>query len=158
VKLTLEDIRRHFGQLSDDALLATNREDLVDPAKQCLDDEIARRGLVSANAPNPHELRDGEKMVPIAKFHFRSEFEAARALLRSAMIPSKQGNRIGRRAELELPLMVPAAFAEQALELLKSRVSDDELAALAEAAIAETDSTEKEPPPQKDAAPEDPEA
>lgn len=143
MEITPEDFRRHFCLLSDDALLATNREDLVDIAKQCFDDEVSRRGLEAANAPKPGDLRDGERLVQIARFHFRGEFEAARALLRSALIPSKQGNRIGRRAELELPLMVPAAFAEQALELLRSRIPDEELAALAEATIAEADATEK---------------
>jgi hypothetical protein len=142
VEITPEDFRRHFELLSDAALLATIRNDLVDIAKKCLDDEISRRGLDAANAPNPGELSDGERLVRIAKFHSRSEFESARALLRSAFIPSKQGNRIGRRIELELPLMVPAAFAEEALQLLQSRVLDEELAALAEASISEIEATE----------------
>jgi hypothetical protein len=144
VEISADDFRQHFELLSDAALLATNRSDLVDIAKQCLDDEISRRGLDAANAPRAGELSDGARLVRIAKFHSRSEFESARALLRSALIPSKQGNRIGRRIELELPLMVPAAFAEEALELLQSRVLDEELDALAEATIAEIEDTEKE--------------
>jgi len=144
VEVTREDFRRHFELLSDAALLATNRGDLVDVAKLCYDEEISRRGLDAANAPNPGELSDGQRLVRIAKFHSRSEFLSARALLKSALIPSKQGNRIGRRIELQLPLLVPAAFAEEALELLRSRISAEELDGLAEAAISEMDAMEKE--------------
>jgi hypothetical protein len=144
VEVVPEDFRRHFELLSDAALLKINREDLVDVAKQCFDDEISRRGLDAANETNLRELSDGDRLVRIAKFHSRSDFELARALLRSASISSRQGNRIGRRIELELPLLVPAAFAEQALELLRSRISDEELAAQSEATIFETDAAEEE--------------
>ena len=144
MEVTPEDFRRHFELLSDAALLKTNREDLVDIAKQCFDDEISRRGFDADGETTPGTLSDGDRLVQIARFHSRSEFELARALLRSASISSRQGNRIGRRIELELPLMVPAAFAVQALELLRSRISDEELDALAEAAIFENDATEEE--------------
>ena len=144
MEVTPEDFRRHFELLSDAALLEINREDLVDIAKRCFDDEISRRGLDAAKVPNSGKLSDAHRLVRIAKFHSRSDFELARALLRSASISSSQGNRIGRRIELELPLLVPAAFAEHALELLRSRISDEELAALAEAAIFEADAAEEE--------------
>jgi hypothetical protein len=133
-----EDFRQHFELLSDAALLATDRELLVDIAKQCFDDEVSRRGLDTANQRTPGELSDRDRLVQIAKFHFRAEFEVAKALLKSESIPATQGSRIGRRIELELPLMVPAAFAQEALALLESRVSDEELAALAEETIEET--------------------
>lgn len=137
MEVTPEDFRQHFELLSDAALLATEREDLVEIAKQCFDDEVSRRGLDSANQTAPGELSDRDRLVEIAKFHFRSEFELAKALLKSESIPATQGSRIGRRIELQLPLMVPAAFAQEALALLQSRVSDEELAALAEETIAE---------------------
>jgi hypothetical protein len=138
VDVTPEDFRRHFDMLSDEALIETNRGDLVEIARQCFDEEVARRGLTNS-AASPGKVNEVEIPVQIAKFHFRSEFELARALLRSAGIPSHQGNRIGRRIELELPLMVPAEFAEEALELIRSRVSDEELEAEAEESIPEGD-------------------
>ena len=136
MEVTPEDFRQYFELLSDAALLATHREDLIEIAKQCFDDEVSRRGLDSANQTGPGELSDRDRLVEIAKFHFRSEFELAKALLKSESIPATQGSRIGRRIELQLPLMVPAAFAQEALALLQSRVSDEELAALAEETIA----------------------
>ena len=90
-------------------------------------------------------MSDGDRLVQVAKYHSRSEFELASALLRSASISCRQGNRIGRRIELELPLMVPAAFAEEALELLRTRISVEDLDSLFETTIPETASTEEEP-------------
>ena len=43
--ISLEDFRRHFEILSDEALLATSREDLVETARACFDEEVVRRGL-----------------------------------------------------------------------------------------------------------------
>ena len=142
MEATPNDFRQHFELLSDTALLNTNREDLVHAARQCFDDEIARRGL---DAAHRQESCDDARLVQIAKFHFRPEFEVAKALLRSEGIPATQGNRIGRRIELELPLMVPTAFAGEALELLRSRVSDEELDAQAEDTVPENASEEQEP-------------
>ncbi len=146
MEATSDDFRRHFELLSDAALLDTNRKDLVDMAKRCYDKEVLRRGLdMDATVQaRPGALSDGDRLVQVAKYHSRSEFEVAAALLRSASISCHQGNRIGRRIELELPLMVPAAFAEEALELLRSRISEEDLDAFAETAISETAFTEDE--------------
>jgi hypothetical protein len=163
VEATPEDFRRHFELLSDEALLDTNRNDLVDLAKQSYDEEVLRRGLnesgddeseeveattaairPKSHRPNPGKLSDADTFVQIAKFHSRSEFEIASALLRSAEIACRQGNRIGRRIELELPLMVPAPFAQEAMELLRTQISEKDLEALAETTI----SLEEETPPE----------
>ena len=141
MEATPEDFRRHFELLSDEALLETNRNDLVELAKQSYDEEVQRRGLNEREESDPAvrarsaKLAEGDTFVQIAKYHFRPEFEIASALLRSAGITCRQGNRIGRRIELELPLMVPAAFAEEALELLRSRIPEEDLHALAETSI-----------------------
>jgi hypothetical protein len=146
MEATSDDFRRHFELLSDGALRETNRNDLVEKAKRCYDQEIVRRGLDTdaTKPPRPGTLSDGDRLVQVAKYHSRSEFEAAAALLRSASISCHQGNRIGRRIELELPLMVPAAFAEEALEILRTRISDEDLDALAETTIPGTEFTEDE--------------
>ena len=44
---TPEDFQRHFEILSDEALLETNRDELVEMAREVYDGEIARRGLGS---------------------------------------------------------------------------------------------------------------
>jgi hypothetical protein len=147
MEATSDDFRRHFELLSDAALLETNRNDLVDLAKRCYDEEVVRRGLDTdaTSEARPGTLSEDERLVQVAKYHSRSEFEVAAALLRSVSISCHQGNRIGRRIELELPLMVPAAFAEEALELLRSRISEEDLDAFAETTIPETAFTEEEP-------------
>ena len=47
MKLDLEALRRHYQSLSDDALLAMDREELVEAAQHCYDEELAERGLTS---------------------------------------------------------------------------------------------------------------
>lgn len=45
MKLDLEYVREYYGSLTDEALLAVDRSDLVEMAQQCYDGEISRRGL-----------------------------------------------------------------------------------------------------------------
>jgi hypothetical protein len=40
-----DDLRRHYASLTDDALTAVERDELVETAKKIYDEEIARRGL-----------------------------------------------------------------------------------------------------------------
>lgn len=51
----LKYLREHYASLSDDALLAIHREDLVETAQRCYDDEIKQRGLASGRRPKPKE-------------------------------------------------------------------------------------------------------
>ena len=67
----------------------------------------------------------------------------ARGLLQSAEIPSRVENPLAVMGGMELRLIVPAAFEEHALEVLGAEISDEDLAAQAEAAgIQEEDSGE----------------
>jgi hypothetical protein len=141
LEVRLEDFRRHFGILSDDALLATNREDLVEMARECYDEEVSRRGLESAEPETEpvaealdHEAHAGDEMVLIATFGYPEEANMARGLLESAAIPSQIRNALAAVGGFEASLMVPAAFEEQAREVLETEISDEELAAQAEAA------------------------
>jgi len=45
----IENLRRHYASLSDDALLEVNRAELVAAAQNCYDEEITRRGLSASN-------------------------------------------------------------------------------------------------------------
>jgi hypothetical protein len=51
----LQYLREHYASLSDQALMAINRSDLVEAAQKCYDDEVARRKLTlrSSRAPDP---------------------------------------------------------------------------------------------------------
>jgi hypothetical protein len=140
VDVSLEDFRRHFGMLSDEALLATRREDLVESAQECYDDELSRRGLSTGASGEISEDAEaeaapsGDEPVSIATFMVAEEASLARGLLRSASIPSHLANEYTGLGGFQLELMVPASFVEQALEVLGAEISEEELAAQAEAA------------------------
>lgn len=43
--IDIEHLKRHYAELSDDALLAVDRDELVEEARRCLDEEIASRSV-----------------------------------------------------------------------------------------------------------------
>jgi hypothetical protein len=149
VKATAEDFRRHFALLSDEALLEVHRDDLVDVAQSCYDQEVSERKL-NADEEGVPEEPSGESadqlgkepagepsdvgaLVSIASFTTGDEAGLARGLLTSAGIPCFLENE--KAALGALHLMVPATLVEEALQVLgPGALSDDELAAQAEAA------------------------
>ncbi|MGB7762800.1 MAG: hypothetical protein WBL61_23395 [Bryobacteraceae bacterium] len=50
MKLDPEYVREYYNSLTDEALLAVDRSDLVEMAQQCYDGEISRRGLARRGA------------------------------------------------------------------------------------------------------------
>ncbi len=155
MKIDLEDVRHHFALLSDEALLATNRNDLIEEARQCLDEEVAKRrpdaGLVADPGPEPAwqeaaEVQSDETaagsaaasesergaVVSIASYTHPDEARLARGLLEVAGIPSFLVNE--QTALGALHLLVPADQVDAALEILADDISEEELAAQAEAA------------------------
>jgi hypothetical protein len=135
------DFKSHFEMLSDEALLETDREDLVEAARECYDQEIARRGLSPAAGPlageaEPAETGDPNEQGPvcIATYTDGEEASLARGLLDSAGIPVFLANERQALGAFQLKLMVPGEFAEQAVEILETEISEDDLAAQAEAA------------------------
>ena len=150
--------RRHFAELSDEALLAIEREDLVDAAKACFDEELSSRGLAAAPtdpvAEHPEAIP--EELVPIAKFVSPDEATYFVVLLRHEGIPAQltsehaiEFRHLWNPALGGIQLLVPAPLAEEAGAILDASVSEEELAAQAEAAAAEAepDSSETAPPP-----------
>jgi hypothetical protein len=108
--------------LSDVALLEVQRNDLVEAAKAAYDQEISRRDLaVEAESPES-ELSSGEKLVNVVEFESVEDAAHAQEQLKKNGIPAY------------IAVAVPEAFARQAIKLLDPGVSDEELAALAEAA------------------------
>ena len=141
MEVSLDDFRRNFEILSDDALLATNREDLVESARECYDEEVTRRGLNTPSIePVPGEVltgeesHEGDELVLIATYNIPDEANFARGLLESAGIPFSLQNEYVALGGIELRLMVPSAFEEEALQVLETEISEEELAAQAEAA------------------------
>jgi hypothetical protein len=151
VEVSLDDFRRHFEILSDEALLSTDREDLVEAARGCYDEEVARRGLNSsvddeiAEEPAGTEpVSAGEELVLIATFNIPEEASLARGLLESAEIPYQLENEHAALGGFQLRMMVPAKFQEEAIEVLETEISDEELAAQAEAAATTESEDESE--------------
>ena len=50
MKMSAEDLRRQYADLSDEALLDVDRQDLVELARTCYDEELARRHLKATSA------------------------------------------------------------------------------------------------------------
>jgi hypothetical protein len=145
VDIDIEDFRQHFEVLSDATLLSTNRDDLVEAAQTVYDQEIARRGLdkpaVADHAEHASEADDAapveaeqttEALVSVGSFTIIDEARLARGLLHDAGIPC--GLATDKAALGILELMVPASHMEAALEVLGGEISEEELAAQAEAA------------------------
>ncbi len=128
MKVSVEDIRRQYADLSDEALLDVDRRDLVEVARTCYDEELARRRLtaVPAAAHAPESAVKSEEFAVAETYESQEEAKLARELLRSA----------GIRAQLGaggLALLVPISTREDAREVLDAQVSEE---ALAEAAAA----------------------
>jgi len=153
VDINIEDFRQHFEMISDATLLATRREDLVDAAKAVYDEEVEQRGLarpVAAHATDPveevvrtdsaetdpaetqEEIAEPEALVSVGSYTVIEEARLARGLLQIAGIPCGLENE--KSALAALHLMVPESHVGAALEVLGGEISDEELAAQAEAA------------------------
>jgi hypothetical protein len=56
-------LREHYASLSDDALLATNRDELVDVAQRCYDDELKSRNLAAGRHVVHEDSSDEDSIV-----------------------------------------------------------------------------------------------
>ena len=126
MKVSVEDFRRQFAALSDEGLLDIERLDLVELARTCYDDEVARRQL-KAPTPPPAPTRaaeshdEGEDFAVVETYETEKEAVLAREMLRAA----------GIRAQLGaggLAVLVPVSTREDAREVLDSQISEEELA------------------------------
>lgn len=133
--VTAEDFRRHYESLSDEALLEIDTGELTELARRCHAEELARREL-DISAPGGDDVPDTaprpaleEELICIVEYDYTDEANLARGMLEAAEIPASVENEPGVSR-----LMVPAKFGEQALVMLATPLSDEELAAQAEAA------------------------
>ena len=138
-----EEFRRRFDELSDEALLEVNRDELVEVAQELYDAELERRGLLEeeaeeeSDAPAPAPDNPQDEMVLAGEFGSAQEVQFARSLLKSAGIPAfvkADFSGILAATEEETKLFVPASQLEAAREILANPLTDEELAAQAEAA------------------------
>ena len=139
--INTEDFRSHFELLSDETLLGTKRDDLVDAAKAVYDQELTRRGLNQAEVTGEVLTEEGAEhhgeeehggLVSVGSFTDVEEARLARGLLQGAEIPCGLVN--DKQTLGVLHLMVPENHLEAAMEVLGEEISEEELAAQAEAA------------------------
>lgn len=151
MKVDADDFRRVYDSLNDEALLAVKRDDLVEVARQCYDVEVAKRGLAArgdaAAVPAPASAAAAsEELVEVATFTDADDARLARDLLQSAEIPSYLATDAKLPGNMSAPsgfrLSVSPSLLDQAREVLDTQVSDEELAAQAEAAAAEEEPVE----------------
>jgi hypothetical protein len=141
VKVDADDFRRVYESLNDEALLAVNRDELVEVAQQCYDVEVAHRGLTARGDAAAVPVQGGaerasQALVEVATFTDADDARLARDLLESAEIPSYLANdaKLGPGG---FRLSVSPSLLDQAREVLDTQISDEELAAQAEAAAEE---------------------
>ena len=148
--ITAEDFRRHFDLLSDETLLATNRDELIEIAQLCYDEEVAKRGLDlqspdsepevhPAETLSPEPDPDQEDMVVLGTYDNPEEAELAKAALDEARIPASLVSNPDDMEGLQMELLVPTTALLKALDVLGMHISDEELAAQAEAAGLQDD-------------------
>ena len=117
-------------------------------AREVLEKELDIRNLLEPEAPSagntPAEelpqtgdaTHAPEQLVSIVNFTSPTDARLAVALLRSAEIPCGLDQP---KYSPDINLMVPASFVDQATEVLNTEISDEDLAAQAEAAGDEDD-------------------
>ncbi len=141
MRLDPQELKRQYAQLSDEALLAMNRDELVEAARHVYDAEVEERGLITA----PAAAAEGEpaaaaaatpaqeELAEVAIYYSIEEARIARQLLRSAEIPCDIANEPNWQID-GIKLLVPKSMVEDAKAVLNTEMSEEELAAQAEAA------------------------
>jgi hypothetical protein len=70
VQIDPEEFRRRYAELSDEGLLSIDRDELVEVALQCYDDELARRGLQPQPQASAEVAEMDEELLSVATFLF----------------------------------------------------------------------------------------
>lgn len=135
MKITLEDLKASYRQMSEGELLALHRGELTDMARQCYDSEMERRGLGAvteaeqAAAAGVDEF--DEPLVVVQNAVSSDEAWAIVSQLERAGMPARVGGdnvRAGNWPRTEeigrYPVAVPASRAEEAHDFLNAESPD----------------------------------
>jgi hypothetical protein len=151
----LEYLRQHYASLSDEALRAIDRTELVEAARQCYDQEVAqRKASLQRRSPTPVDHRDdaageveGDKPNWLEEAACVGTFVAypgndagpaavdAQNVLRAAGIPCHvAGEEIvpeapAPQAQFEYRVMVPGALNLKAVSVLDKEIYNPKLEA-----------------------------
>jgi hypothetical protein len=124
-----EYLRKQYASMSDDALLAVDRSDLVEVAQKCYDDELRSRALSTSGVDAPDWLDDAAEVISwaVSSGQTQSRAEGTREVLDAAGIPCHLELTEAEEEEVHrdskpthwLRLMVPAKFSLQAASTLE---------------------------------------
>lgn len=96
MSLDLNRLRRHYASLSDEGLLEIDREELVEAARECLDAELASRGLADDEEDAEDEAEAGGVSTPA-----REQIEEDWSEDAATVFSVSGGSRTDRSEELE---------------------------------------------------------
>jgi PhnB protein len=132
VKLDLDGIRRQYSELSDEALLEIERGDLVEAARRCYDEEVARRDLKAAKAAPVESSIEKEDLRLAVDYSNPQDAQDSRDLLRKAGIRAYSPDDFPEEKRQSLdwvfrgfPLLVPASMLDAARDILETQDEDD---------------------------------
>ena len=114
MKVTAQDLQRHYARLPEEELLLLNRDDLTELAQTCYDAELKRRGLVE---PEPEPAP-----VAVATFPNPNSAALAKSVLQSAGIEcflENEHSSLWAGGADFARLMVPARRVNEARGLLE---------------------------------------
>ncbi|HLJ50861.1 MAG TPA: alpha/beta fold hydrolase [Bryobacteraceae bacterium] len=130
MRVSADELRQHYASLSDEELVAIERDDLGEVARHCYDEEIRRRGLTPSDSRTSEPEPDrGDEPIVVRTFHATGEAKLAQSVLRSANIPCYVEDESSKWDLSGLRLMVPASYFDDARKLLNSEVRADDIEA-----------------------------
>jgi len=138
LKVDTEYLRRHYADLSDEALLEIDRGELVEGARRCYDEEVARRRSMAeqdaAAAPldgadageagggaEPEWMETAACVCTFVQMHgtdAQVDAADARDVLKSAGIPCRVALEEAAGREAEWRVLVPGARTLEAVSVL----------------------------------------
>jgi hypothetical protein len=139
MKITLEDLKASYRNMSDEELLSLDRAELTEMAQKAYDGEMERRGL-QAEAEEEGEAvstpavraagASTEPLVAVRTCRSADEAWSVVSALESAGIPARIGDESTRAASWlgtgigQYPVAVPASRAEEARDFLNAETPD----------------------------------
>ncbi len=154
MQIDLDDLRRHYSSLSDDELLAMDRDDLTEAAQTCYDEEVKRRGLAEESEDLGEEVPALDPAVPgevdadwlpdaacACSFvsqpggNAAADADNARDALQQAGIPCQVSTvelapeGVGQPAQYEYRVMVPGPLNLTATAILDKEVFNPQIEA-----------------------------
>jgi hypothetical protein len=130
MKITPEDLKASYRRMSDEELLAMDRGELTDIARQCYDTEIERRGLPADADVAAAAAEFDEPLVVVRNCASSDEAWGVVSQLERAGMSARVGGdnvRAGNWPQTEIgryPVAVPASRAEEAHDFLNAESPD----------------------------------